>query len=108
MSRCENGQCIPELFFQDDLRTAECFDQSDVLRFRETGYLDIIGKPTFANEDISCSRRNLTLRFRIKLTSSCLLERDTLLEQLMFVDKENSVSDDCWSAVKCQLAIPKP
>jgi hypothetical protein len=106
--RCENGQCIEEMFLRNDYNTFECLDRSDVLRSNEIGYIDIIGEPTFAKEDISCFWRDLSSEFRVKFTISCLLKRDTLLEHLVFVQQPNSISDDCWLAVKCQLAIPDP
>ncbi|CAF4187063.1 unnamed protein product [Rotaria sordida] len=41
----------------------------------------------------------------MKLTSSCLLTRVQILEELLFNDKPIEICDDCWIAVKCQSGI---
>ncbi|CAF0995427.1 unnamed protein product [Rotaria sp. Silwood1] len=101
--RCLNGQCIPKTFFHDDPNVFECLDRSDERLFQQLLFTDISGEPTFTKEDITCSRRHSI--FNVKLTSSCVLTRTKLLELFMFSEKPNTVSNDCWLAVTCQLAI---
>ncbi|CAF2734227.1 unnamed protein product [Rotaria sp. Silwood2] len=101
--RCGNGQCIPKIFFHDGLNLYECLDRSDEQLLAQPLLIKIIDEPTFAMKDVTCSKRHESLN--VKLASSCLLKRKNLLQRLMFSDKPNQVSNDCWLAVKCNLAI---
>ncbi|CAF4159059.1 unnamed protein product [Rotaria sp. Silwood2] len=101
--RCGNGQCIPKIFFHDGLNLYECLDRSDEQLLAQPLLIKIIDEPTFAMKDVTCSKRHESLN--VKLASSCLLKRKNLLQRLMFSDKPNQVSNDCWLAVKCYLAI---
>lgn len=60
-------------------------------------------EPTFVTEDILCLDRYY--ENYVKLTSSCLQNRDLLMKKLLVFDTPQEFSDDCWSAVKCQLNI---
>ncbi|CAF0744979.1 unnamed protein product [Adineta steineri] len=98
--RCENGQCIDKIFFDDDSNVFECLDRSDEkLPYRHT-FIDINSEPTFSKEDIKCSNRNMLIL--VKMTSSCVQHRTGLIEKLMFTDKPQNISNDCWLAILCQ------
>ncbi|CAF3404485.1 unnamed protein product [Rotaria sp. Silwood1] len=101
--RCQNGQCISKRFFHDDPNGFECLDRSDRKFFHKKLFMNISGEPTFTMEDIKCSIRHSHIY--LKLTSSCVLQRSSLLHQFLFSEKSNTVSNDCWLAVQCQLAI---
>jgi hypothetical protein len=103
--QCFNGQCISKVFFRDDPKTFECLDRSDEIleNTERSSYLfaDIIGEPTFTNEDISCPGRHGSNQ--LKLTGSCFKPRSSLLQEILWSDKPNSVSDNCWMATRCIL-----
>ncbi|CAF3403944.1 unnamed protein product [Rotaria sp. Silwood1] len=101
--RCLNGQCISKTFFHDDPNGFECLDRSDRKFFHKRLFMNISGEPTFTMEDIKCSIRHS--RIFMKLTSSCVFQRSSLLQQFLFSEKSNTVSNDCWLAVQCQLGI---
>ncbi|CAF1063083.1 unnamed protein product [Adineta steineri] len=98
--RCRNGQCIHNKFVDDDSNSFECLDQSDEQIFESVTFIEMNSEPTFSKEDVTCSNRNMLLR--IKMTSSCVLQRTDLIEKLMFTDKPQNVSNDCWLAIHCQ------
>ncbi|CAF2574165.1 unnamed protein product [Rotaria sp. Silwood2] len=103
--RCLNWQCIPTTFFHDNPNVFECLDRSDESSSEQRLFININGEPTFAKEDVTCSKRYHHSNLNMKLTSSCVLNRTNLLEQSLFSEKLNTVSNDCWLAVKCQLAF---
>jgi hypothetical protein len=97
--RCTNGQCIPKSFYLDDAYAPDCLDGFD------EGLRDYIqqgwcggNEPLLICEDMTCS-------FTF-LTSSCTKKRQYLLLEVIFSIKDNSVSDKCWSTIKCILDIP--
>ncbi|UJR34378.1 hypothetical protein I4U23_021786 [Adineta vaga] len=103
--RCQNGQCINEIYLYDQQNQYECLDRSDEHLYTQYSREEFIGEPTFANEDIRCTWNYPS---DIKLTSSCVPKRDYLLKQFLFFDKPNNFTDDCWNAFKCYLKIPDP
>ncbi|UJR16952.1 hypothetical protein I4U23_003850 [Adineta vaga] len=55
--------------------------------------------PTFVTEDIQCSIKHPM--FNIRLTSSCVYDRQNLLRQIILSHTPNSFSETCWSAFQC-------
>ncbi|CAF1548192.1 unnamed protein product, partial [Adineta steineri] len=98
--RCGNGRCIQKVFFKDDSNVFECLDQSDVKSSFLHNRINMNSEPTFSTEDVTCSDRNMPLR--LTMTSSCVKKRTNLIEKLMFTDKPQNVSNDCWLAIHCQ------
>jgi hypothetical protein len=100
--RCNNGQCIPDTFFHDSRNAFECLDRSDEIQgWSLPTYL--VGEPTFTNEDIICPWSYF--RIEIKLTSSCVRKRNSLLADMMLLDRPNSLSNTCWLTFKCDYGI---
>ncbi|CAF3487162.1 unnamed protein product, partial [Rotaria sp. Silwood2] len=107
--RCYNGQCVSKIFFHDDPHVYECLDRSDgsLNQGIVKNYLQC--ESTFVNEDVQCSLRNFPLI--VMLTSSCALQRDTLLKKIVLLDRPNSLSETCWLAFQCiynNLGTVKP
>jgi hypothetical protein len=101
--RCNNGQCIPKIFLDDSPTALECLDGSDVFRNKNRVARSLRSPPTITTEDVICSRDSSAST--MKLTSSCVLERNKLIFQAMFDGISNALSYDCWSAIKCKLRI---
>ncbi len=95
--RCNNGQCIPKLFYRDTLKISDCIDGSDEVkmygRSREVCY--VFNELPFGCESMTCKRT--------PLTNSCVEKRVDLLMEMMYSIKDNSVSKDCWTAFKCLI-----
>ncbi|CAF0926861.1 unnamed protein product [Adineta steineri] len=104
--RCRNEQCIQKTFFRDGSNVFECLDQTDEKKLSDsTIFINMSSEPTFSTEDVTCSKRDP--RLRMKMTSSCVKKRTDLIEKLMFTDKPQNVSDDCWLAIHCHWNIQK-
>ncbi|CAF4614890.1 unnamed protein product, partial [Rotaria socialis] len=103
--RCQNGQCIPEDFFRDDIYIPDCFDTSDENFQQNSTYTYCTTtEPTFGCEDVACVIPNIIDPLR-SLTSSCLVRRyDFIKEQILI--KPNSTSEFCWSLFKCFINVP--
>jgi hypothetical protein len=96
--RCANGQCIPISFYKDKIMVSDCIDMSDELPIFLTTYRYCDDSDlSFRCEDMTCATK--------PFTSSCVEQREELLLQTMFSIKDNSTSDDCWSALKCIIPI---
>jgi hypothetical protein len=92
--RCVNGQCIPKLFFQDDIYLPDCLDGSDeVYMPYQKQNMCVQEKPSFKCEDATCRDR--------PLTSSCVSQREQLIIESMYSIKDNSISNECWSVFIC-------
>ena len=67
------------------------------------------GEPTFRSEDILCTTAYehdanfVPQRF---LSHACLEQRRMLLSQAIFSIKPYSISDECWTALKCMMCMP--
>jgi hypothetical protein len=101
--QCSNGQCISLSSFRDDSNISDCLDQSDE-HFRNS-YLDsgrryLVADPSFQYEDRVCMKRNHMSISSTPLTSSCVNQRENLLSQAMFSIKPESLSNECWTAMK--------
>jgi len=81
--RCLNGQCIPQLFYEDDAYTPDCLDKSDEV---------FINEPSFGIEDITC----MSL-----FSTSCVSTRQYISFVKLFSFKHNSLTDNCWLAFQC-------
>ena len=80
--RCDNGQCIPKIFYRDSgyehqinfdgsFEHFECLDRSDEIRDLGTYIPSTAAEPTFAREDVVCA-----IRYRsgsTKITNSCIV-----------------------------------
>lgn len=90
-----NGQCIPQTFYHDEKGNLDCIDGSDTNRLHRDAsrYTCNLGSPTFMCDDLKCDSTHLT--------SSCLSDRRQLLLEAMFSMKNESVSEECWSTLKC-------
>ncbi|CAF1167926.1 unnamed protein product [Adineta steineri] len=101
--RCDNGQCVTKIFLRDDELTFECLDRSDEGRDSLGINQDIIGEPTFSQEEVIClidSSMSST-----KITSSCVLQRYSLLDEKLHVDTPHSLNFTCWLAFKCHYGV---
>ncbi|CAF1586291.1 unnamed protein product, partial [Adineta steineri] len=91
--RCDNGQCIPEAFYQDGKIIFDCIDISDEtvnnVKLNRTCNKN---EPTLECEDKICKESFLT--------SSCAEKRKVLLMKAMFSIKDNSTSEQCWFGIK--------
>ncbi|CAF1090135.1 unnamed protein product [Adineta steineri] len=105
--RCNNGQCIHKSFYQDDITAVEvldiydCLDSSD--EDKKPGCLLVpcrTAMPSFRCEDII--RTKLTA-----ITTSCVDKREDLIWDSMYSSKDNSTSNECWSAFLCVLMYSK-
>lgn len=97
--RCINGQCIPELFFRDQKQVSDCSDRSDEYAY---GMGDdpqqCYKKPaSIACDDVLCYSRDYI--------GFCQDDRRLYLWLLMYSVKDESIRDDCWSALKCLMTI---
>ena len=103
--QCFQGQCIPKIFKEDYQIITDCFDKSDDELpdpYTENIFESISKEPIFRTEDISCNRVVFQLYSgKSPLTSSCIQNRQNLLKQTMFSIKPDSLSNECWTAVKC-------
>ncbi|CAF1466728.1 unnamed protein product [Rotaria sp. Silwood1] len=97
--QCTNGQCIPQSFFRDDSNTPDCVDGSDE-PFVLTSQLS---KCSTDEPSFECEERTCQATF---LTTSCWRQRGDLLLQAIYSTKDNSTSEQCWSAFKCILKVP--
>ncbi|CAF3755523.1 unnamed protein product [Rotaria sp. Silwood1] len=97
--RCINGQCISQSFFRDDINIPDCLDGSDENQMIiEQSYKCKTDIPSFACEEKTC--------LHTFMTSSCVEQRQTLLLKAVYSAKDNSTSEQCWSALKCLLEVP--
>ncbi|CAF4126864.1 unnamed protein product, partial [Adineta steineri] len=101
--RCLNERCIQKIFVKDDYNAFECLDRSDERLPYPHTFVNTSSEPTFSTEDVTCSKRDTP--FRVKMTSSCVKKRTALIEKLMFTDKPQNISNDCWLAIHCQWNI---
>ncbi|CAF1500164.1 unnamed protein product [Adineta ricciae] len=96
--QCNMGQCIPYEFVRDDRECFDCIDGSD----EEHGVRNDVAlvrepEPSFGYDDIRCETDFLS--------RSCEINRHFLLSKSMFSVKDNSVTDECWSALKCYFGL---
>ncbi|CAF3605898.1 unnamed protein product [Adineta steineri] len=103
--RCINGQCVPAIFYNDDIYAPDCLDRSDEYISTTDEFLKILMEPKFANDDLLCWESDWSNILRY--TTSCLI-RDYVKywHELMFSSTPNSMTDICWSTLKCYLRIP--
>ncbi|UJR29703.1 hypothetical protein I4U23_017251 [Adineta vaga] len=97
--RCPDGQCIPMLFDANGFIDVHCLD---ALRYEEKSIRNMhfcsSHQPT-----IECEERRCTDPL---FMTSCVQPRVAFLIKLLFSIKDNSTTDDCWSAMKCLIRIP--
>ncbi|CAF0809741.1 unnamed protein product [Adineta steineri] len=97
--RCSNGECIPQSFYKDSGSNWDCTDMSDELPIFLLPYHHCnTNDMSFKCEDFMCVLN--------PLTSSCIEQRHELLLYGMFSTKQNTISDECWSAFKCIIPMP--
>ena len=97
--RCDNGQCIAKIFLYDAPDGFECLDRSDALRNLEVLPSIPNGEPTINRIDVTCNER--FYRHGTKLSSSCVYERDELLQFALLAGTPSTLSDKCWLAFRC-------
>jgi hypothetical protein len=105
--QCSNGQCIPRVFFHDQI--SECSDQSDeIIPEQRTQWREKIFReePTFTTEDTSCVKSHNMQWDYTYLTSSCVQERAIILRKGISSIKSSSIPDECWTAMKCIIHAP--
>ncbi|CAF1410014.1 unnamed protein product [Adineta steineri] len=97
--RCTNGQCVPKAFFQDDKYFPDCLDGSDE-SYRQSNEVNGCSKnkPSFKCEDVTCEDPRCGSK---KCMGSCWYYRQEIIFKSMFSVKDNSTSDQCWSAFVC-------
>lgn len=91
--RCTNGQCIPQSFYRDDSNTADCIDGSDEITSRPYKNINSCnrGIPSIGCEEHTCKHTFLT--------SSCQEERSRIMWMAVYSTKDDSISEECWSAL---------
>ncbi|CAF4997127.1 unnamed protein product, partial [Rotaria sp. Silwood1] len=96
--RCANGQCIPISFVHDDGDISDCADRSDESRKQIKLGIQFQNKPPlFQNEEqksISTPLGNIDLP-----------RRSSFLFAAIFSAKDNSTSNQCWSALRSIIGI---
>ena len=108
--QCHNGQCIPNMFKDEHEFSFDCIDQSDESlvnrRIIRSGD-QLVEEPIFMLEDVSCVNFVGTNHgWSDTWTSSCVKHRQKLISYSMFSVKPNSLSEECWTALKCIVYIP--
>ena len=98
--RCDNGQCIPKTFVNDGFYEFKCLDSSDNDRIF---YGSRSGLPNFETEDSFCSWRSKSSLSRF--TSSCILQRHLLIQESIYSEQSNILSNDCFMAMRYYLDI---
>ncbi|CAF4299465.1 unnamed protein product, partial [Adineta steineri] len=88
----------PNEFVGDDTKNFDCIDGSDepVKEIASSGEY-FPDEPAFGRDDMICGATFVT--------SPCLFRREVILMESMFSNKDNNVTDACWSAYKCYFAI---
>jgi hypothetical protein len=94
-----NRKCISEAYFRDDSNIPGCFGESNAIK---SDPINSIVEPTFRNEDISCTKINNMKHYPFFMVSICFVDRMNILFQAMFSIKPKSLSDECWTALKCK------
>ncbi|CAF2931593.1 unnamed protein product [Rotaria sp. Silwood2] len=99
--QCSCGQCIPKEFLRDDFQSPDCLDGTDdhsVLNslMRKCS----INQPSFECEERTCRK--------MFVTNSCQPEREEQLLRLIYSMNNNSISEQCSSALKCLFEIANP
>ncbi|CAF1501565.1 unnamed protein product, partial [Adineta steineri] len=105
--RCNNGQCIHKSFYQDDNYFSDCLDGSDEdHRIHNENNKCNQNKPSFECEDVTCKDLNCQ---NVTCIGSCWSGRQEAVFKNMYYVKDNSTSDQCWSAFVCQgIDLYKP
>ncbi|CAF0798585.1 unnamed protein product [Adineta steineri] len=103
--RCKNGQCVPSVFYNDDAYAPDCLDRSDEDFISSYGFLKVSTEPKFSNDDLACLGSDIS--YALGLTTSCSIDNHLKSwQELMFSYTPNSMTDICWSTLKCYLKIP--
>ena len=100
--RCNNGQCVSTIFFNDNTKAPDCLDGSDEPRriHRSHPFCEN-ALPNFCCESWSCSLlQYVSPRF---LTSACSSDRDSIFTNTILSAQPPDLSDDCWLAFQCVL-----
>ncbi|CAF4097641.1 unnamed protein product [Rotaria sp. Silwood2] len=96
--RCTNGQCIPISFLNDDGDISDCADRSDeFMKEMKVGIHFQNKPPLFQNEE----QKSLS----IPLGNVDLPRRSSLLFTAIFLVKDNSTSNQCWSALRSTIGV---
>ena len=99
--QCLNGQCIPQLFFDDQYNTADCFDGSDETMIKYNVFEPCgTNEPNFGCEDTLCHD--------FPLTKSCVFKREQLLLQALFSAPDDETLEECWLAFTCLVTKNVP
>ncbi|CAF3176274.1 unnamed protein product [Rotaria sp. Silwood2] len=90
--RCNNGQCIPQSFYRDDVNNPDCVDGSDEVQisFQERNKCNTI-LPSFGCEERTC-------RYTF-LTNSCVQQRKNLLLKAIYSTRDNSIVGQLLNAL---------
>ena len=104
--RCNNGQCIPNIFLNTGHNDSQCLDQSDEYN---TTIQYSFNLPLLSNEDTICSwRQNHTNEYDrlTPFSSSCLSQRHANIKEIILFDTSDStLSNECLIALRCHLTI---
>ncbi|CAF1455961.1 unnamed protein product [Adineta ricciae] len=102
--QCQDGSCIPLEFFNDDPLVPDCLDASDERNFGGAFYYETMLPPAFAYEDVVCKVK--VFEYLVLSSRSCVRLMIGKSMEYIFSEKEPSMPDICWSALKCQLRLP--
>ena len=105
--RCRNGLCVPNDFFNDNLYTPDCIDQSDEKELPYYGNFDCQSQLTFRCEETTC-RHEYVLSCgdgQCIAGNKCSSRRDKLLSRAKFSQNANlHLSEYCWESLICVSA----
>ncbi|CAF1604939.1 unnamed protein product, partial [Didymodactylos carnosus] len=97
--QCRNGQCIPMIFYEDNIKAPDCLDGSDELLPASTVTYDPVGPP-FRYNELACLGRAI-FYIRHHFESYCSDVYASMIKSLLFWKKPDSMYDICWLALMC-------
>jgi hypothetical protein len=103
--RCHNGECIPQMFWKDDISDGDCLDRSDELSkiYMKSCFQD----PTFRCEEHTC--KQIGYQFTcgdgqcVNKFEYCNNGRHRALEESLF--NEGNLSDKCFNSILCYTQL---
>ncbi|CAF1179597.1 unnamed protein product [Rotaria sp. Silwood1] len=99
--QCTNGQCIPKQFLMDGWANYDCLDGSD----ENSPLTHLMPKCRINQASFECEERTCRKMF---VTNSCQPEREEQLVRLIYSMNDNSISEECSSALKYIFKIANP
>lgn len=117
--RCFNGQCISDVFFQDDSLNPDCLDRTDESLWNSARYPDACqsifsthgmisaGDPTFRCTDIACTHWTVSIASSDHPSCGADSLRSKPMENfqrhLLSMTSNSHLSKECWAAMICYV-----